>query len=376
MSTTTRDTVTSTRDAALLATSAPRPPVFPFSAIVGQEAMKLALILAVIDPGIGGVLVQGTKGTAKSTAVRALAAVLPPLRVVARSWCNTDPDDPHQGFGPRSVAESAAGGRSEEDRISAEIELRPMSVVELPLGVTEDRVVGSLDIHAALQEGQQRFAPGLLAKANRNILYVDEVNLLDDHIVDVLLDAAAMGTNTVERDGISVTHPAQFVLVGTMNPEEGELRPQLIDRFGLCVDVGNIADPEDRLVVLERRLAFDQDPVAFLAEWDAPQRALADRIVHAKRVLPSVTVPRELKLDIARLSIELGVEGHRADLVLQRAAAASAAYADRLIATRSDARRVAPMALRHRLRRMPFEDAKDHQAKLERAVTTVLGSDA
>ncbi len=361
--------MTATRKAALRAMTASRPPVFPFSAIVGQEAMKLALILTVIDPGIGGVLVQGTKGTAKSTAVRALAAVLPPLRVVAGSWSNADPDDPHQGCG----AQSSAPGRFDEDRASGEIELRPMSVVELPLGVTEDRVVGSLDIHATLQEGRQRFAPGLLAKANRNILYVDEVNLLDDHIVDVLLDAAAMGTNTVERDGISVTHAARFVLVGTMNPEEGDLRPQLIDRFGLSVDVGDICDPQQRLDVLDRRLAFDQDPVAFLADWDAPQRALADRIVRARQELPSVQVPRELKLDIARLSIELAVEGHRADLVLQRAAAASAAYADRQIAARSDARRVAPMVLRHRLRRMPFEDATQHHAKLERAVTTVLG---
>lgn len=363
--------MTTTREATLLAASASRPPVFPFSAIVGQDAMKLALILAVIDPAIGGVLVQGTKGTAKSTAVRALAAVLPPLRVVAGSWCNADPDDPHQGAG----SQSAETGQGDEERTSAGTDLRPMSVVELPLGVTEDRVVGSLDIHAALQEGRQRFAPGLLAKANRNILYVDEVNLLDDHIVDVLLDAAAMGTNTVERDGISVTHPARFVLVGTMNPEEGELRPQLIDRFGLCVDVGNITDPEQRLDVLERRLAFDQDPVAFLAEWDAQQGALADRIVRARQILPSVEVPRAIKLDIARLSIELGVEGHRADLVLQRAAAASAAYADRQVATRSDARRAAPTVLRHRLRRLPFEDAKAHLAKLDRAVTTVLGAD-
>lgn len=322
-------------------------PEYPFSAIVGQEEMKLSLLLNVIEPRIGGVLIRGEKGTAKSTAVRALASLLPPLTVVRGDPCQQEPgagDDP------------------------ADVTSVPMRVVTLPLGATEDRVVGTLDIEAAIRTGERRFEPGVLAAANRNILYVDEVNLLEDHIVDLLLDAAAAGVNRVEREGISWEHPSRFVLVGTMNPEEGEIRPQLLDRFGLAVEISAMTDPADRVEVVERRLAFDADPEAFVAEWETETVALRDRLERASQLVPRVRAGRGVKLMIASLAIGAGVDGHRADLTLHRAASALAAWNDRSVPTEEDVLTVAPLVFAHRLRRQPFDEGRRPEDWLAKAV--------
>ncbi|MBO5270112.1 MAG: ATP-binding protein [Clostridia bacterium] len=319
-------------------------PNYPFSAIVGQEDMKRALILNVIHPGIGGVLIRGEKGTAKSTAVRALADVMPTRLEIAGCRFSCDPDDPAHFC--------------EECRARTEIETREgrMRVVNLPVSATEDRVVGTVDIEYALKHGEKRFEAGILADANRNILYVDEVNLLDDHVVDLLLDAAAMGVNSIEREGISYAHPARFVLVGTMNPEEGDLRPQLLDRFGLVVDVTGEDAPLERMEIVRRRLAFESDPEAFAARFDAEQKALGEQIVEAQARLPRVTFSDECLLAVAEVSIALGVDGHRADIMVLKTAIANAAYrgADR-VAT-EDLLVAARLALPHRMRRRPFEE--------------------
>jgi Mg-chelatase subunit ChlI len=316
--------------------------VFPFTAIVGQEPMKQALILNAINPAIGGVLIRGEKGTAKSTAVRALARLLPELAVVA---------DCRFGCPPLPAAQRCF--ECEERLERGEVlprATRQMRVVELPINASEDRVVGSIDIEAAIKKGEKEFEPGVLAEANRNILYVDEVNLLDDHIVDVLLDAAAMGTNTVEREGVSVSHPARFILVGTMNPEEGELRPQLLDRFGLCVDVEGIHDVRQRVEIVERREAFEEDPEAFVRAWAPQEHAEAERIRRAIVSLADVAVGREILVAIAHLGIELEVDGHRSDLVNRKAAQAVAAHEGRDRVTLEDVERVAPMVLAHRVK--------------------------
>jgi len=316
--------------------------VFPFTAIVGQEPMKQALVLNAINPAIGGVLIRGEKGTAKSTAVRALARLLPELEVVADCRFGCPPD--------------ASAARCFEcvERLERGEELpranRRMRVVELPINASEDRVVGSIDIEAAIKKGEKEFEPGVLAEANRNILYVDEVNLLDDHIVDVLLDAAAMGTNTVEREGVSVSHPARFILVGTMNPEEGELRPQLLDRFGLCVDVQGIRDVRQRVEIVERREAFEEDSEAFVRSWEPEERSEAERIRRAILSLGDVAVDRTILFAIAHLGIELEVDGHRSDLVTRKAAQAVAAHEGRDRVTLEDVERVAPMVLAHRVK--------------------------
>jgi len=330
---------------------------YPFTAIVGQEQMRLALLLNAVDPRIGGVLIRGEKGTGKSTIARALAGLLPEQRVVRDCPYNCDPDNP---------AEQDAAHRGLGSALS--LALRPVRVVELPLNASEERLAGTLDLRAALTEGAYRFEPGLLASANRGILYVDEVNLLPDHLVDLVLDAAAMGRNAVEREGVSVNHPARFVLIGTMNPEEGELRPQLLDRFGLCVDVSGIAELGQRVDVMRRRLAFDRDPAAFADEWRVEQAALRARVVQARTLLPGVSATEETLRTIASLCIELGVDGHRADLVILRAAAAIAALEGRADVTREDVKRAAAFALPHRMRRRPFEEERFTDQRLEDAL--------
>jgi len=345
--------------------SAPRA-ILPFTALVGQDHMKRALVLNAINPAIGGVLIRGEKGTAKSTAVRALAWLLPEQRITegCRFGCSPDPGDV-QCFECRARIVDGA---------MLPATTRRMRVVELPINASEDRVVGAIDIEAAIKTGEKRFEPGVLAEANRNILYVDEVNLLDDHIVDVLLDAAAMGMNVVEREGISVDHPSRFILVGTMNPEEGELRPQLLDRFGLCVDVTGIRDVASRVEIVERREAFEEDPTAFVSNYESAERAEAERIAEAIASLPRVQVDRDILVGIAALGIELEVDGHRSDLVMRKAAQALAAYEGADAVTLEDVERVAPMVLAHRVRPIPGGGARTvHVGDLMRAAVVAAG---
>jgi magnesium chelatase subunit D len=316
---------------------------FPFTAVVGAEAMQLALILNAVSPAIGGVLVRGEKGTAKSTAVRGLAALLPEVSVV--TGCRF-------GCDPAAVEPGCPDGPHTEPMASS----HPARLVELPVGASEDRVVGSLDLEKALSEGVRAFEPGLLAGAHRGILYVDEVNLLADHLVDVLLDAAAMGRNHVERDSVSVSHPARFVLIGSMNPEEGELRPQLLDRFGLTVDVAASRDPETRVEVVRRRLAADADPAGFAERWEAAERTLARQIVTARELLPRVDLPDSALRQIAEVCAAFDVDGMRADIVTARAAAAHAAWQGRTTVSAEDVRAAALLALPHRKRRNPFDE--------------------
>ncbi len=322
---------------------------YPFSAIVGQEDMKLALILNAIQPAIGGVLIRGEKGTAKSTAVRALAAVLPELAVVSDCPFSCPPDQP--------AAMCASCRTRLEQGESLPISLRRMRVVDLPINASEDRVVGTLDLEHALREGQRRFEPGVLADANRGILYVDEVNLLDDYVVDVLLDAAAMGVNIVEREGVSFSHPARFMLVGTMNPEEGELRPQLTDRFGLCVDITSIHNVQQRVEIVELREGFEATPQKFLSGYAGAEQELRSRITRAAQLEKLIIVPREVAELIALINIELDVDGHRGDIVMRRAAQTYAAYLGVEEVTPEHVYTIAPMALSHRLKRLPLQQS-------------------
>ncbi len=315
---------------------------YPFTAIAGQEPMKLGLILAAINPRLGGILIRGAKGTAKSTAVRALAALLPEIEVAEGCPFNCDPDDDAR-LCEQCRALVAAGGRLGRA-------VRQAPVIDLPLSATEDRVVGSLDLEYAIKFGRRRFEPGILAQANRGIIYVDEVNLLDDHLVDLLLDAAATGLNVVEREGVSCVHPAEFLLVGTMNPEEGELRPQLTDRFGLCVEVEGVGDPARRVEIIKRREAFDADPTGFIARWEDRELAVGNRIAAACRLLPVVSISSALLELIARLCLENSVAGHRADIVMAAAARTMAAWHGRDQATEQDVRQVADLILLHRRR--------------------------
>jgi magnesium chelatase subunit D len=335
------------------------PQQYPFSAVVGSEQMALALILTTISPDVGGVLVRGEKGTAKSTMVRALAAVLPPIEVVAGDRFSSDPADPG-AVSPDGPFDAAAT-----------TETRPVRLVELPVGATEDRVLGSLHLERALSDGKAEYEPGLLARAHRGILYVDEVNLLHDHLVDLLLDAAAMGRSTVERDGISVAHAARFVLVGTMNPEEGELRPQLLDRFGLTVEVAAPRDPALRVEVVRRRMAYDADPAGFIASYDGAERAFTARIEAAQELVPEVELDDEALLKIAEVCAAFDVDGMRADLVTARAAIAHAAWHGRARVTRADIRAAALLALPHRRRRNPFDAPGIDEELLDQ----VLGND-
>ncbi|GAA4717652.1 magnesium chelatase subunit D family protein [Nocardioides conyzicola] len=319
------------------------PQQYPFSAVVGSDDMALALILTTVSPDIGGVLVRGEKGTAKSTIVRALASVLPPIDVVAGDRFSSDPRDPAPLSPDGPFAADAA------------VETRPVRLVELPVGATEDRVLGSLHLERALSEGKAEYEPGLLAKAHRGILYVDEVNLLHDHLVDLLLDAAAMGRSTVERDGVSVEHAARFVLVGTMNPEEGELRPQLLDRFGLTVEVAAPRDPALRVEVVRRRMAYDADPDGFGASYAGSEAALTARIQEAQTRVSDVELSDETLLQIAELCAACEVDGMRADIVTARTAVAHAAWHGRSSVTTEDVRAAARLALPHRRRRNPFD---------------------
>lgn len=315
---------------------------YPFPAIVGQDLMKLGLILNVINPGLSGILIRGEKGTSKSTAVRSLAEILPEIEVVSGS--------------PFQRAPWEAPPESETPEDSTRTELRKIAVIELPLGATEDRVAGTIDIEYALKNGEKRFEPGILASAHRGILYVDEVNLLEDHIVDLLLDSAAMGVNTVAREGISFTHPSRFTLVGTMNPEEGELRPQLLDRFGLCVNITGVQDIESRVAIMERRNAFDETPDEFVAGWEQECRTLAEKIVAAKKILPGVAISRELLFTIADQCLDTGVDGHRGDIITQKTAKTIAAYEGRKEVLPEDIEKAVQLTLPHRVRRQPFQE--------------------
>ncbi|MFH9588525.1 putative cobaltochelatase [Streptomyces luteogriseus] len=335
---------------------------FPFTAVVGQDDLRLALLLNAVSPAVGGVLVRGEKGTAKSTAVRALSALLPAVAVVpgCRFSCDSGSPDPGCPDGPHE-----AGGGAE----------RPARMVELPVGASEDRLVGALDIERALSEGVKAFEPGLLADAHRGILYVDEVNLLHDHLVDLLLDAAAMGASYVEREGVSVRHAARFLLVGTMNPEEGELRPQLLDRFGLTVEVAASREPDQRVEVVRRRLAYDDDPAAFAARWAEEEAAVRAQIVAARELLPSVRLGDGALRQIAATCAAFEVDGMRADIVMARTATALAAWAGRTDVLAEDVRQAALLALPHRRRRNPFDAPGLDEDKLDETLEEFGGSD-
>jgi magnesium chelatase subunit I len=322
-------------------------PVFPFTAIIGQEEMKLALILNVIDPRIGGVMIMGDRGIGKSTTIRAVADLLPEIEVVAGDAFNSSLTD----F--ELMSEEVKTVVLDNGQLEPAYKKVPM--VDLPLGATEDRVCGTIDIEKALTEGIKAFEPGLLAKANRGILYVDEVNLLDDHLVDILLDSAASGWNTVEREGISIRHPARFVLVGSGNPEEGELRPQLLDRFGMHAEIRTVRDPETRVQIVEQRSNFDSDPDAALKEWNTAQLALKEKIVDAQKRLPDVKLSMELRVKISQVCGTLDVDGLRGDIVTNRAAKAFAAYNGKDEVTVEDIALIITLCLRHRLRKDPLE---------------------
>ena len=322
-------------------------PVFPFTAIIGQEEMKLALILNVIDPRIGGVMIMGDRGTGKSTTIRAVADLLPAIEVAK--------DDPFNSSTTDFELMSETVKQAVEKNESLETDYKKVPMVDLPLGATEDRVCGTIDIEKALTEGVKAFEPGLLAKANRGILYVDEVNLLDDHLVDILLDSAASGWNTVEREGISIRHPARFVLVGSGNPEEGELRPQLLDRFGMHAEIRTVRDPETRVQVVEQRSNFDQDPDSCLKEHQEAQDALKKQIVDAQTRLPDVKLDFALRVKISEVCGNLDVDGLRGDIVTNRAAKAYAAYNGRDEVTVEDIEEIITLCLRHRLRKDPLE---------------------
>ncbi|MBU3693920.1 MAG: magnesium chelatase ATPase subunit I [Rhodocyclaceae bacterium] len=337
---------------------------FPFSAIVGQDDMKQALLLAAVDPAIGGVLVLGDRGTGKSTAVRALAAILPPIRVIEGCPYGCEPG----GAGSACPACTAVHARGRKPK-SVE---KPVPVVDLPLGATEDRVVGALDLERALTAGEKAFEPGLLARANRGFLYVDEVNLLEDHLVDLLIDVAASGQNVVEREGLSIRHPARFVLVGSGNPEEGELRPQLLDRFGLSLDVRTPTDLAQRIEVIRRRDAFERDPDAFFAAWDAADAAIRESILKARKRLEKLQVPDAVLEAAATLCSRLGTDGLRGELTLMRAARAKAALDGARTVRVEHLLSIAPMVLRHRLRRDPLDETGSG-VRVERAIDELFG---
>jgi len=322
-------------------------PIFPFTAIVGQEEMKLALELNVVDPKIGGVMIMGDRGTGKSTTIRAIADLLPKIDIVK--------DDPFNSH-PTDLELMSADVLAEyQNDVTLSTEQIKIPMVDLPLGATEDRVCGTIDIEKALTEGIKAFEPGLLAKANRGILYVDEVNLLDDHLVDILLDSAASGWNTVEREGISIRHPARFVLVGSGNPEEGELRPQLLDRFGMHAEIRTVKDPILRVKIVEERTSFDLNPQEWLDKYDEEQKALTDKIISAQNILSDVKLEYDLRVKISEVCSILDVDGLRGDIVTNRASKAYAALNGRDEVTVEDIEKVITLCLRHRLRKDPLE---------------------
>jgi len=330
--------------------------IYPFSAIVGQEQMKIALLLNAINPRIGGVLIKGEKGTAKSTAARALAHLLPEREVVDGCTFGCDPKD------NKGLCLDCQKKPELKSKITC------MRVVELPISATEDKVVGSLDIEHALKKGEKKFEPGILAQAHRNILYVDEVNLLNDHIVDVLLDAAAMGMNYIEREGVSYVHPSSFILIGTMNPEEGELRPQLLDRFGLCVDIEGIHDVDTRVEVIRRRQSYEEHPTEFFEQWIDQEQKLRDRIVQAQELLSTVTISDEMLHMIAQICIDMGVDGHRADITMMKTASTLAVYHGRVEVIKEDVREAATLVLSHRMRRRPFSEQRMDETKVDLSI--------
>jgi magnesium chelatase subunit I len=338
--------------------------VFPFTAIVGQEEMKLALLLNVIDPYIGGVMIMGDRGTGKSTTIRALADLLPEIDVVAGDPFNSHPTE-------YELMSDEVREKLEQNQEILAIQ-KKVPMIDLPLGATEDRVCGTIDIEKALSEGVKAFEPGLLAKANRGILYVDEVNLLDDHLVDVLLDSAASGWNTVEREGISIRHPARFVLVGSGNPEEGELRPQLLDRFGMHAEIRTVKEPPLRVQIVEQRAEFDQNPHPFLDKYQPEQEALQAKIVKAQTLLPSVNMDYDLRVKISEVCSRLDVDGLRGDIVSNRAAKAIAALEGRAEVTLDDIKRTIALCLRHRLRKDPLESI-DSGYKVQKVFAEVFG---
>ena len=322
--------------------------VFPFTAIVGQEQMKRALILNAVSPQIGGVLIRGERGTAKSTASRGLAALLPDIEIVAGSRFNDDPNRPEE-WSDETLDRLAAGGQ-------ADVETRQTPFIDLPVSATEDRVVGTLDIEKAIKSGEKHFDPGVLASANRGLLYVDEVNLLDDHVVDLLLDSAAMGVNIIEREGISYSHPAKFILVGTMNPEEGDLRPQLLDRFAFSVNMTGLTDSKQRVQIMERRISFETDPDGFYQIWKNAEQALSEQIAAGRKIVSQVKYTRRDLMSIAALTSSMNVDGHRADLVILRGSQAHAAFQSRDYLTDEDIILAAELALPHRVKGRVFQD--------------------
>jgi Mg-chelatase subunit ChlI len=341
------------------------PVIYPFTAIVGQERMRRALVLNAVDPRIGGVLIRGERGTAKSTAARALAALLPRVRVVADCRFGCDPETPLTWC--TECKERVEGGEK------LPVDYRTTSFINLPVSATEDRVVGTLDIEKAIQKGQRSFEPGVLAAANRGLLYIDEVNLLDDHVVDVLLDSAAMGMNIVEREGISFMHPARFILVGTMNPEEGDLRPQLLDRFALSVDIFGIHDARSRVEIMERNLAFEMNSEAFRNHWLPKEQELSHQIEEARKILESVTYTRRDLLSIASLTASLNVDGHRPDLVILKTARAQAAFEGHTAITERDIALAAELTLPHRLKRGPFNQEEMGMEQLQERIEQLQG---
>ena len=337
-------------------------PIFPFSAIIGQEEMKLALQLNVIDPKIGGVMIMGDRGTGKSTTIRAIADLLPKIEIVKNDPFNSDPNN-------LELMSSEVLARYQNDE-KLETEKIKIPMIDLPLGATEDRVCGTIDIEKALTEGIKAFEPGLLAKANRGILYVDEVNLLDDHLVDILLDSAASGWNTVEREGISIKHPARFVLVGSGNPEEGELRPQLLDRFGMHAEIRTVKDPVLRVRIVEERTSFDLNPQKWIDKYEIAQASITKRIIDAQNILSKVEIDYDLRVKISEICSILDVDGLRGDIVTNRAAKAYAAYNNREKVEVKDIETVITLCLRHRLRKDPLEtiDSGDKVNKIFKQV--------
>ena len=340
--------------------------IYPFSAIVGQEQMRRALTLNAVDPRIGGVLIRGERGTAKSTAARALAELLPEVEVVQGCRFGCDPHNPAAWCSEckeRSLTENPLP-----------VTTRPTPFINLPVSATEDRVVGTLDIEKAIQKGERHFEAGVLAAANRGLLYIDEVNLLDDHVVDILLDSAAMGMNIIEREGISFSHPSRFILVGTMNPEEGDLRPQLLDRFALSVDIKGIRDPRDRVTIMERHMAFEESPEHFREEWLEQEHALGKKILAARNLVEKVVHTSRDLISIASLTSSLSLEGHRSDLVILKTARAQAALEGRTRITDLDIALAAELALPHRLKRGPFMESDMTAEELEERIEQLRGA--
>jgi magnesium chelatase subunit I len=339
-----------------------RPPTFPFAAIVGQDEMKRAILLTAVDPTIGGVLVLGDRGTGKSTAVRGLAELLPEIEEVADCPCHCAPEKRSSGCLPAC-----------RERSNSAVTRAPVPVVDLPLGATEDRIVGAMNLERALVDGERVFEPGLLAAANRGFLYIDEINLLEDHLVDLLLDAAASGENVVEREGLSVRHPAKFVLVGSGNPEEGDLRPQLLDRFGLSVEITTPRDIKQRVEIVRRRDEFERDPSGFVHKWRPANGAIRDTILSARQALPEITMPGEILEKATELCLNLGTDGLRGEMAIVKAARAAAALDGSAAVSLAHVSSVAPSALRHRLRRDPLDETGT-TARVARAMSETLGT--